>query len=740
MLSFIFDFLLCAALIYIPGCILFAFLRCNLLSTVTLAPLPTLTYYALAAQVFSLIHLPATMLSLGGSCLVFFVIVGFIVNRVSKRSLPLLRIAHDPISIKGKFHISFSLLCIVLFLGVGLGLYSYLFCRNVDAPDMFLQNYDNITHLARIRLFADTGDFGSLSAGLYDFTQNPATRPTTYTGSFYPSLWHSIGALTFGLLGGSLTTLVNALNGVFVAIVFPLSMLGLFAALFPQKPRLILCGALTIGAFEAFPWGYLTFGPLYPNLASLSILPAVWALFIVALQNRIATRARVSAWVFFGCGVISLIFLQPNALFTSVIGLSAFCVYKILREPPAWNSLQAKSRRRFWTILFVIFVIAFWFLCYNLPFFANIVAFDNWRAIASKRQVIIDVLTLALADCPSQLWLGVLVLIGCVAAWRERQMRWMVVSYGLFAIFYAVCASFEGTFKHILCGFWYCDPYRFAAHMPLLGAPLAALGLSTLIESLQTRLSQRALDEKPTHAQRQRRRTKHALSPRSSSSLAVVLVTIVLVFYPNFAIKGLGEVQTAFGFFEEKVQDCSNDSISSKTILPVDEQRFLEKVAELVPEDALVLNNPYDGSVFAYGLNGLNMYYRYVIDYGLDDETEASLTIRHDLNDMSSRAEVAHAVASTGADYLLLLDVNNPKLKKETFDVYQPDEWKGLTSITDATDGFIPILSEGDMRLYRIDPTKVRTQGAPTNNASLSDEANTTDAKSEIEASLESIG
>lgn len=710
MLAFVLDFLLCIAFIYLPGLILLTLMRCNLLSTVTLAPLPTLAYYALAAQVFASAHIPASGLSLGGSCLALFLLVGLLVHYFKKQPLSLLSIQYEPIRLFGRFHVPFSLVCIIVFLCLGLGFYSYLFCRNAGSPDMFLQNYDNVTHLTYIRLFADTGSYNSLSAGLYDFSEDPATRPTTYTGSFYPSLWHSLGAMVFGLVGDPLTTLVNALNGVFVSLVFPLSMLAFFAALFPNKPNVILCGSLTVVAFEAFPWGYLTFGPLYPNLASLAILPAVWALFILALRNALPTNERVFSWILFGCGFLNIIFLQPNALFTSIIGLSAFCVYKILREPPAWKSLGSKSRRRLWAFIFIAFVIAFWFICYNLPFFANVVTFDNWRAIAAKRQVIIDVLTLALADCPSQLCLGALVIIGCIQAWKEPHLRWTVVSYVLFALFYAVCASFEGTIKHLMCGFWYCDPFRLAAHMVLLGAPLAAVGFAACIDTLRKRLVVKPVSERRTHGPRRERR----LQPHFLAPLVVCLTSVILIFYPNFSLKGFGDIQTAFGFYEEKVQLCANDSPTSKSMLPTDEQRFLEKVAELVPEGALILNHPYDGSVFGYGLDGLNLYYRYVIDYGLSDETEASLTIRNNLSALASDAKVAHAVASTGADYLLLLDVNNPKMKSQAFDVYQPEGWSGITNINDSTEGFIPILSEGDMRLYRIDPTKVSTNRVPT--------------------------
>ena len=33
---------------------------------------------------------------------------------------------------------------------------------------------------------------------------------------------------------------------------------------------------------------------------------------------------------------------------------------------------------------------------------------------------------------------------------------------------------------------------------------------------------------------------------------------------------------------------------------------------------------------------------------------------------------------------------------------YEISDWEGIDSVTDETPGFTPILSEGDMRLYKI--------------------------------------
>ena len=188
MLAFVLDFLLCLTFLYLPGTVLLTLMRCNALSTITLAPLPTLAYYALASQVFALVHIPASALSLGGSCLLLFLVLGLVIHVIKKQPTSLLTINHKPVQITKRIQLSFSLICIVLFIAVGLGFYSYLFCRNADSPDMFLQNYDNVTHLARM----DRGNTMATKAPLRALTKvgtEPPRRPKTRA----PMLCHNEG-------------------------------------------------------------------------------------------------------------------------------------------------------------------------------------------------------------------------------------------------------------------------------------------------------------------------------------------------------------------------------------------------------------------------------------------------------------------------------------------------------------------------------------------------------------------
>ena len=136
------------------------------------------------------------------------------------------------------------------------------------------------------------------------------------------------------------------------------------------------------------------------------------------------------------------------------------------------------------------------------------------------------------------------------------------------------------------------------------------------------------------------------------SNIGLALLLIVFLFMPNFLLRGIIQVQTPFGYFDEMMyQYYSMDQGDDEVIFSESERKFVTQVKEIVG-DKVVYNLPYDGSFFAYQSDGLHTIYR--LPY-----------------------------AKSWPDYL-------------------PENWTGITRITEDTPGFELVLSEGDMRLYKI--------------------------------------
>ena len=89
--------------------------------------------------------------------------------------------------------------------------------------------------------------------------------------------------------------------------------------------------------------------------------------------------------------------------------------------------------------------------------------------------------------------------------------------------------------------------------------------------------------------------------------------------------------------------------------------------------------------------------------------TEDNCQISKSLDKIAESNKVRRAVQRIGAEYLLILDRSdfsnvrdNDDLVQSIYASYSKHNWEGIDNITDKTKGFTVVLSQGDMRLYRI--------------------------------------
>ena len=133
------------------------------------------------------------------------------------------------------------------------------------------------------------------------------------------------------------------------------------------------------------------------------------------------------------------------------------------------------------------------------------------------------------------------------------------------------------------------------------------------------------------------------------------------------------------------------------------EREFVEDVTKAVEADqGLVINQAFDGSVFAYGLYDLDVYYRSFGDAWSLGETEDSKNIRLRLDEISWNAEVKDSAQSVGAKYLMMLDYGKGETGEGCLRYYVKNDWVGLNAVNDDTPGFEVVLARDDMRLYKL--------------------------------------
>lgn len=675
------------ALLCIPGYVLMRVFSVSRIVCAAAAPTVTVSAYCLLAIVYGKVGIACSWITLALPVLLLGAVV-FTAFRLMGRTksfdyeMGCARVESGSLLIRYRDWILLG-----LYVLVGVVVVSSVFALSFGSATSFVQEYDNVHHLNSIRAFVDSGIWSSLTSTAYpaNVTDFQAPLPGSL---FYPSGWHCVAALLVDALGVPVALAANAANFLFSACVFPMGVFLLLRKIFSSKPQVVFFGAFCTLAFIAFPWRLLAWGPLYPNLAAFSLLPTVAFFFVAVFSAGASRRVRVASVILFVVGLMGLVLAQTNAVFTMGVLLIPFCIDRILYACGA-ESLRTRFPFRLGGIascvMFVALVCALWVALYSAPFMRAVVSF-SWPASTDFWPALGNVLSLATGETADQAALGVLVLVGFVYALVRREYRWVAAAYALMCSLYMVSTVLDGPIKQLLTGFWYTDGLRLGANMALVGIPLASLGLYGIAFFLQREIGLVA---------------RRPMVRKAVAYIPLTLVAALFVwvnFYPAYDMSG----RRWSPFTEENNFMGTAYGSQGAKVYGFDEMGFVEKVVEVVGPDALILNEPNDGSAFAYGLDDLNVYYRYVSGYGVPEESEASKIIRRSLDVAALDPRVAQAVKSTGAEYLVKLDCDGRTEYSRFLFSYEEREWFGVDRVTDDTPGFEVVLSEGDMRLYRI--------------------------------------
>ena len=570
----------------------------------------------------------------------------------------------------------FDLKMIVLYVGLALFIGLFVFVKALDGPACFNETYDNLTHLGLVQSFLESGHYSALSASVY--------QDLGEVGSYYPAAWHLVTAMVAGATGTSNLLATNAMNYVCCCVVYPISCLCLMRQIFPQRKRVVVAGAFASIGFVAFPWFFTVYGVLESNLFGFIMVPVMLVAVIRLFDSEASRTHRVRYFIISFVSVVFCVFAQPNAFFAVVLFAIPYLAWRI------WEATGQKSKNPRSTkvrvglvalFLFAVFIV--WAVCYKAPFFYAVTHFI-WPPATNPSQALINTLLFSNSWTPVALVVAILVGVGLYVMWRERQYGWLAVALGITAVIYWVGICLEGTIDQFLSGFWYSDWRRTAALQSMIAVPVAALGIAYLYDLIARRVRLSLL-----------------------SNIGLALLLLVLLFMPNFQLRGILLVHTPFGYFNEMMDEYySMDQGDDEVIYSESEREFVTQVKELVG-DKIVYNIPYDGSFFAYQSDGLRTVYR--LPYTGAGQNADQKILQARLFEYASDADVAQAVENIGAEYVLMLDYghiphhkNSPDPYFKSWPDYLPENWIGITNIDENTPGFELVLSEGDMRLYKI--------------------------------------
>lgn len=670
MLSLAISILVIFISLMLPGTLLNASLTKDATKAICLAPATSIALLSIFAIVNPRLGIwtqySSLMIELG--C----VALGFLVSSAALNR----HTAQNSITIKKK-----ELCCLVLFFTISAIIAAYVFLTVLDGPDCYFQAWDNQTHLRKIRAFVETGNYSSFNSQFY---KNALTAPEPLANSFYPSAWHLLAAMLVSLLDIPVTQAANAVNILCVGTILPLTLFLCLQELgIKKRSSLALCAIICLGV-PIYPWDLISYGPLYPNLLGFCLLPGEISLFFSLFNkfNQIKLADTLKGVILLFLGLISLALAHPNTVFAWGFILAPYLIsrFKFFISAKYRN---IPSIACYAIPLAAIFLI--WISFTRIPFMHEIVD-CYWPAFTSVPKALLSALFLGTTTHPIQILIPLLTFIGVYIELKDRKFC-LAATYGLLVIFYTIDAGSNLPVKPLLTGFWYNDYHRVSAMLGLISIFLACLAINRIFVYLEDKLSEQKT------------------SVRTAIAGVIAAGMIALIFYPSIPLPRKHELQTAFGYeINEMRNQFDKELIYYDLFSPLEEDFCKTTLAKYNSDNSVVINNPDDGSIFAYGVYGSNMYYRYWYPPAPDTETKESKVIRHHLNEIASNENVRNAVKQIGAKYVIQLDHGEPTQEyRIQYNYDNADEWRGIDLIDETTPGFTLVASNDDIRLYKID-------------------------------------
>lgn len=657
---FVYDVIWTAVLLYIPGYYALRMVGVRSALALGFSPLLALLSLSVVTHVASSLMLSLPSLALIGSSVVLTFALSLCMRFVIRR---------------WPIHSSFNapdLRQIGLAIGAGLVIGLIFFILPLDGAGSFYQENDNIAHLEVVKRFLETGLFDEGGSYL----------------TSYPSLWRTVAATVASQGSGNVTVAVNAVNFVITAVLFPISGL-IYLASFIGERNILRLSPLLVLSFVVFPWGFLYFGPLYPNLIGYSVLPLAMALVVYACGS-VDLKSFFCLFACFLGACAVLLRAHPSSIFVGVVVMSPYIVYR-LNKILAAKSVRLSARYSL-IVVFIGSVIGLWTLLYTSPMFHGVVTFD-WAPYTGKVQAVANVLFLGLTKSSAvQLSLSLLVLIGAMYCLVMRRWRWLLCSHLLVSLIYIACVSFPVCLQHFFAGFWYNDSFRVAAMFVFTGMPLACIGLASVIRVAE------AFVKLVVSAREEQVYVTNCLT------YVIPAVAVIAIFFPSFTFAQNITWTTGFGKAFQMLRS-GNSLAENANAIDSHELEFLEMVKDEVGDD-IVLNYPYDGSAYAQTLADVNVVNRGWFGYSpsIDGKKRNYQLLCESIDKVASDHEVSDAARSEDIKYVLLLDNGAPDVGGCYYTVgYDGSYWHGLEMLDDSTPGFSIVLSQGDMRLYKID-------------------------------------
>ncbi|WP_310111075.1 DUF6541 family protein [Pseudarthrobacter oxydans] len=490
-------------------------------------------------------------------------------------------------------------------------------------PDSISQTYDNVFHLNAVRWAMESQNSSPLNLG-------------AFTGiSAYPAGWHAFVAIVGELTGATIPVLVNSTSIAIGAVAWPLSALFLTFAVAGYRKATAIVTLVFSAGFATFPILMIDWGVLYPNLLSISVLPAALGLAFTALGLGYHNRPpALIAWLSLGVAVAGVALAHPSTLMAflafALPGALAVYYFRIRR---LWPPESRESRRQALILTaallggLVLLTVVWYFL--RPPSDAA-----NWRVVQTPPQAIGELLFNAPLGRPSQEILSVCLIAGIIHLWITKSRRWLIGTYLIGAALFFFAAGYNAPIRQFITGVWYFDSYRLAALLPVVVLGPAVIGALFLVDLVREKI--RTADGSVFG----KTRLPGNPGPTRQAVLASVVYAVALVpIAPQLLPVNFASYQAHWQYRSD----------ANAALLSPEERRLLERLPQTTEPGANIAGLPSSGTALAYALSGRTVIQPHILTtHGSDVDV-----VNAGLKNAADFPAVCESVRSLNVRYVL---------------------------------------------------------------------------------------
>ncbi len=517
------------------------------------------------------------------------------------------------------------------------------------------QTYDNVFHLNAVRHILRLQDASAWVVG--GMTALPGEE------TFYPAAWHQLVSLVVQISGQGIPLASNVVMLLLAAVVWPVGLMALMRTCTTAGPVGWMAAGTLAGVTGAFPVALMYWGLVLPYFLSMTLMPLV--VVVVAHLAGLAARSgqrlsgvQLAVLLPVICAAVTL--AHPQGVFVGMVLGLPILVWGTLARARQRFSPSAVPGPRLWplTVLTVVALAgsAVIWLRFRPPESSAV-----WEPNASRKEAIGQAISLAPNATPTSVVLG-LVMLGCAAAvLLLSRSRWLLAPWLAAAAMSALTRSTPvGDLRYLLFGNWYTDNNRTTAIIAVAAIPVLALG----IESLQR------------WAGRHRPALSGPLGQRAAAAVALAVLALGMLS-PGARVNQW--------FFESAWQTSG--------LLSADERALLEQLPEVVPEDAVIATNAWNGSSLAYAISDRQVLNTYM---GFQAEPEVHL-LNAELDEARTDPRVCDAAEELNVEYALDFGPQEIHGRSATY--------TGLNEISE-TGAAEVVLQVGEAKLLRMLPCR----------------------------------